>query len=103
MLRPVLAMQWIEQDRGVVPMEFEVLVSELVHDSELEFAIHKLLEDKRKGFESAYLPRIDVISNFIDSELARFKDRAQEQLKFETDFSKLNPFFIDVLNGVYGR
>lgn len=101
-LRPILAMQWIEQDRGVVPMEFEILVNELVRDNELKLAIHKLLEDKRKGFESAYLPRIDVISNFIESELIRFKDKAQYQSKAETDFSKLNPFFIDVLNGVYG-
>ncbi len=59
-------------------------------------------EDKRKGFESTDLPRIDVISDFIGSELARFKDKAQEQLQSETDFSKLNPFFVDVLNGVYG-
>ncbi|AUI87733.1 hypothetical protein BS333_15115 [Vibrio azureus] len=101
-LRPILAMQWIEQERGVVPMEFEVLVNELVHDETLKCAIQKLLEDKRQGFESAYLPRIDVISDFISSELERFKDKAQEQQKSETDFSQLNPFFIDVLNGVYG-
>lgn len=100
-LRPLLAMRWIELKLGVVPMEFETLVNKLVEDGELKSAIRKLLEDKRKGFESAYLPRIEVISDFIETELARFKDKAQEQTKIETDFSNLNPFFLDVLNGVY--
>lgn len=98
-LRPVLAMQWIEQGRGVVPMEFETLVNELIQDQELKTAIHKLLEDKRQGFESAYLPRIEVISQFIESELSRFKDKAQEQPKHDSDFSLLNPFFQKALNG----
>jgi len=100
-LRPLLAMQWIEQDRGIVPMEFAELVEELVHEPKLKLAIEKLLADKRKGFESAYLPRISIISEFIESELSRFKERAQEQEKQETDFSLLNPFFEGVLTGEY--
>lgn len=100
-LRPVLAMQWIEQGKGVVPMEFAELVDELVHEPTLKSAIEKLLADKHEGFESAYLPRIDVISEFIESELLHFKEKAQEQEKQETDFSLLNPFFKDVLYGKY--
>jgi len=100
-LRPVLAMLWIEQNRGIVPMKFAELVEELVHEPKLKAAIEKLLTDKRKGFESAYLPRIDVISEFIETELLHFKETAQEQEKQETDFSLLNPFFADVLNGNY--
>ncbi len=101
-LRPVLAMQWIEQNRGIVPMEFAELVEELVHEPKLKLAIEKLITDKRKGFESAYLPRINIISEFIESKLLHFKEKAQEQEKQETDFSLLNPFFDDVLNGKYG-
>ena len=100
-LRPILAMQWIEQNRGIVPMEFVELIDELVHEPQLKLAIEKLLADKRKGFESAYLPRINIISEFIAAELARFKDKAQEQAKQETDFSLLNPFFTNVLMGEY--
>ena len=100
-LRPVLAMLWIEQNRGIVPMKFAGLVEELVDEPKLKLAIEKLLADKRKGFESAYLPRIDVISEFIETELLHFKEKAQEQEKQETDFSLLNPFFADVLNGKY--
>ena len=100
-LRPILAMQWIEKDKGIVSMEFAELVEELVHEPKLKSAIEKLLADKRKGFESSYLPRIDVISEFIETELLHFKEKAQEQEKQETDFSLLNPFVKDVLNGKY--
>ncbi len=100
-LRPVLAMQWIEQDRGVVPMDFSELVEELVHEPPLKLAIEKLLADKRKGFESAYLPRINIISEFIESELLHFKAKAQKPEKQQTDFSLLNLFFKNVLNGKY--
>ncbi len=100
-LRPILAMQWIEQDKGIVPMKFAELVDELVHEPKLKSAIEKLLSDKRKGFESAYLPRINIISEFIETELLHFKEKAQEQEKQETDFSLLNPFFKDVLKGKY--
>jgi len=100
-LRPILAMQWIEKNRGVVPMQFDILVNELVTDPELRAAIQKLIGDKRKGFENAYLPRIDVISHFIETELTRFKNKAQAQLRADADFSLLNIFFISVLNGEY--
>lgn len=102
-LRPILAMKWIEEGRGVVPMEFEALANELIFDYELKAAIQNLLKDKRKGFEGTYLPRIEVISRFIESELLRFKGKGKEQIRTETDFSILNAFFIDVLNGVYGN
>lgn len=95
-LRPILAMQWIEQRRGVVPVEFETLVHELVQDAELKQAITELLEDKKKGFESAYLPRIDVISRFIETELTNVRVKAPEQV--EADFTLVNAFFIRVLN-----
>ena len=98
-LRPILAMQWIEQNRGIVPMEFTELVDELVHEPRLKLAIEKLLADKRKGFESAYLPRINIISEFIAAELSRFKDKAKKQAKQEISFSLLNPFFTNVLKG----
>ncbi|MZI95353.1 nucleotidyltransferase domain-containing protein [Vibrio sp. CAIM 722] len=100
-LRPILAMKWIEQNRGVVPMEFEVLVNELITDNELKQAITKLLDDKRQGFESAYAPRIDLISDFISNELDTYENKAQEQDKTLNDFTLLNQFFIETIDGKF--
>lgn len=100
-LRPIFAMQWIEQGRGVVPMEFETLVEVLVTDEALKNAIMQLVAEKRMGFESDKQPRIDRISTFIDSELTRLQDKGQAVAATKTDIDKLNAFFLATLNGKY--
>ena len=68
-MRPLLAIRWIEQESGVVPMEFAALVERCVRSAELKAAIEELLERKKKGHELDREPRIPAISNFIESEL----------------------------------
>ena len=70
-LRPVLAVQWIERGYGVAPTEFQVLVEKLVPEGKLRDAIDDLLAKKRTGAELDRGPRIDVLSDFIERELAR--------------------------------
>jgi predicted nucleotidyltransferase len=70
-LRPILACKWIEAGYGVVPMEFEKLIQELVDDEELKLAIEDLVKRKREGQELDREPRIPVISAFIEAELER--------------------------------
>ncbi len=50
-LRPLLAVRWIESGRGIVPMEFERLVEAMVEDPALRRAIDALLARKRSGSE----------------------------------------------------
>jgi len=79
-LRPVLAMQWIEQDLGVVPTDFNILVQRLVQDPVLLGDIQILLQKKMAGAELQSGPRIESISSFIEAELLRFAgmERARE-------------------------
>jgi len=70
-LRPVLACLWIERGLGAVPTEFGRLVEEIVEDDALKSAITDLMDQKRAGLELDRGPRIDVISEFLDRELAR--------------------------------
>ena len=69
-LRPLLAVRWIESGRGIVPMEFERLVEAMVEDPALGQAIGALLARKRAGSELGQGPRIAVISEFIEAEIA---------------------------------
>jgi uncharacterized protein len=71
-LRPVLAMQWIEREKGIIPTDFNVLVAELISDPILLADIEALLRQKRAGAELQTGPRIDSISSFIESEMERF-------------------------------
>lgn len=73
-LRPLLAVLWIERGFGLVPTEFEALVNGLALDPALKAEIDQLLKAKRGGAELDEGPRIPLLSDFIESELARLQD-----------------------------
>ncbi|MHC4214967.1 MAG: nucleotidyltransferase domain-containing protein [Planctomycetota bacterium] len=100
-LRPILAVIWIERELGVVPTEFQVLVDTIVESSELKKGINDLLEAKRIGKELDYGPRIEVISNFIDAELERMENEQFEKRTGKCPVEKLNELFRNVLEEVY--
>ena len=72
-LRPLLAIRWIERGLGVVPTEFPVLLERVVEGAPLLEAINELLREKRAGGELDRRLRIEAISAFIESELARLE------------------------------
>ncbi len=92
-LRPLLAIRWIEDGRGQVPMEFDILVETMVTDTRLKSAITKLLDRKEAGEELERGPRIDEISNYIDQELARLSDTPDLDGAEPTGVEELNRFF----------
>ncbi|ERO60945.1 nucleotidyltransferase domain-containing protein [Pseudomonas piscis] len=68
-LRPLLAVRWIDQGRGRPPMTFAELL-ETVDDRRLLDEVDELLDLKRRADESAYGPRRPVLHDFIAAELA---------------------------------
>jgi predicted nucleotidyltransferase len=72
-LRPILAINWLERGYGVAPTAFGTLVERLVTDPALLVAIQTLIEQKSQGMELDDGPRIPVISDFIEKELARLE------------------------------
>lgn len=75
-LRPLLAMKWIEQERGIVPMEFGALVDGVIEDAALRAEIGRLLERKKRGDELDRQPKIPTISHFIEREIERLQAKA---------------------------
>lgn len=97
-LRPILAMMWIEQNNNdLVPMEFEVLLKAMVKDEALLADIGKLLQEKKRGFETQYKPRVESISRFVNEQLQRLADKAGEMDAADVDYGPMNRFFLDVL------
>ena len=70
-VRPLLAVQWLERGKGIVPTEFSTLVRELVREPELGEALDELVARKMAGREVDEGPKIEPISRFVDAELAR--------------------------------
>lgn len=102
-LRPLLAMNWIEQGFGAVPTDFNVLLDKLVIEPNLRAEIERLLSAKRTGAELDRGPRIEPISRFIESELARWEGQkiASQSPTDLTD--KLDGLFRETLTEAWER
>ncbi len=101
-LRPLLAMQWIEQFDQSVPMEFATLVDALVTDHNLKAEIENLITQKKAGKELDRGPRIALISDYIDAELVRLEEVAGNQKPVSPPLEKLNVFFRWAINELWG-
>jgi predicted nucleotidyltransferase len=100
-LRPILAIQWIEQDYGVAPTAFGVLLARIVPPGALKTEIEKLIELKRNGAELDSGPRIPVISDFIDAELARLEANREKYHSTPAPYEALDSIFQRALADVW--
>lgn len=101
-LRPLLAVIWLERGMGVVPTEFGRLIEGVVKSEELRAAIEELLVEKREGKELDFGPRIPLISDFLEQELSRMETNGFVKHGKNCPAEILNEFFRDVLNEVWG-
>lgn len=103
MLRPVLACKWIEATNTIAPMEFMDLVSSQVKEEALRREIDQLLERKMSGEELDQEPRIDVIDQFLESELQHLREIVAEfDINLKPDTTKLDELFRSTLKEVWG-
>jgi predicted nucleotidyltransferase len=96
-LRPLLAVRWIEQGRGPVPMEFARLLA-TVEDAELLREIETLIERKKRGDELDREPAIPPISRFIVSELDRPRSIVRPSEHTDRDLEPLSALFRRMLD-----
>ena len=69
-LRPLLAIRYLEQDLGVPPVKFTELLQAVAPES-IKPAVHRLLELKRRTPELGLGDPVVEINQFIETELAR--------------------------------
>ena len=70
-LRPLLAVRWVEAGKGVPPMRFAELLAGSELDAPLRAEIDELLERKQRAGEAEYGPRRPLLHAFIRAEQAR--------------------------------
>lgn len=73
-LRPLMALKWVESGFGFAPTDFNIMVEKLNLPSSVRDVIHRLLENKRSGDELGMGDRIPVISDFIRGEFAHWEN-----------------------------
>lgn len=100
-LRPLLAMRWIDRGLGPVPMEFSKLVEATVPDPALRRAIDDLLSAKRTGDELDRGPRIPALSDFIEHEWAHLEETASGRTSGAPPAEVLDDLFRATLDEVW--
>jgi uncharacterized protein len=92
-LRPLLAIRWIEQARGPVPMPFTDLLVTIADHTNLLTAVQELRHRKMAGEELDRGPAIPVISEFVAAEVARLDGLHLDQIPRTQAFEPLNLLF----------
>lgn len=100
-LRPILAINWLERGWGIVPTDFRVMVNRLFNSGELKREIEKLINAKMLGEELDYGPRIPVISNFIDREIERLDGKQFTDSIYPCSADQLNSLLRSALDEVW--
>ncbi len=96
-LRPVLAVKWLEAGLGVVPTEFPRLVERLATPV-LRAEIERLLDLKRESTEADYGPNFPELTAFIEGELKRWKESELDLPANKSPIEILNELFRSALD-----
>jgi len=97
-LRPVLACRWVLEKKTPPPMLFSDL-AEAELPLSLEEDVKKLLDLKINFPEIKEIPKITVLNDFLDAEMANIKAKLSElDEKNENDWEKLNDLFLSALS-----
>ena len=102
-LRPILAINWIERAWGIVPTDFKILVDKLAVEPPVAKEIANLLAAKRAGAELDRGPRIEVLSRFIEEELDRWDNNRAIHQKRSVNSDKLDKLFRMTLAKAWGN
>lgn len=93
LLRPILAIKWIEQGYGVAPTAFSTLLDCVITDPGLKTEIDHLMKLKESGSELDRGPQSTLVNQFIESELTRLETQTQHYEIHVAPFDVLDEVF----------
>lgn len=96
-LRPLLAIRWLERFGTPAPVEFARLRELVAEEPLLDREIGRLLARKQRAGEKEFIPVIPVLNEFIEDELARLARAPSGDDGPGGDLSSLNALFRDSL------
>lgn len=92
-LRPLLAIRWLEQGRGMVPMLFREMLDAVLPEEDVRRCIDDLLAAKTGGVELDDGPRVPTLNDFIEAELSRHESGRFSRKPVPPPNDSLNMFF----------
>ncbi len=98
-LRPLLAIKWLEEKREPAPIEFDILRTLIEDNQPLGNEIEKLLVRKKASLEKDMIPQVPVINDFIEAELLRLEHYAKTPERDAQNMHGLNKLFKEIISG----
>jgi predicted nucleotidyltransferase len=96
-LRPLLAVRWIDKHGTAAPIEFEKLLGLLDPRSEVVADIYRLLAEKKKTPEKGLAAPIPSLNAFIQAELQKLEATPLNRSRSDISINALNSIFTEVL------
>ena len=96
MLRPVLACEWLLKYSSVAPIEFSVLLDDLIPKGNIRALIDNLLDKKRADVELGEAPVIPELSEYIISKMESYTE-VVKGTEFIREWEPLDQYFRDTL------
>jgi len=96
-LRPLLAVRWLERYDEAAPIQFDRLLS-MIEDAPLRKDIDGLLERKRCSPEMGLAPPISSINSFVEAELERLDSLVPSSSTHDQVMSTLDAVFRELLD-----
>lgn len=101
-VRPMLAVLWIQEHGTPVPVRFETLLKAMVEpNTPLYTEIENLLIDKRAGKELSYGDHRPAIDNFVENLISWYDTEGFDGKRQRRSLDLLNVLFIETLEEVW--
>jgi len=97
-LRPLLAIKWLEENNEPAPIEFDTLKTLVKYNQSLTNAIDSLLIRKKASLEKELIPQVPEINHFIEAELQRLEEYADVPEREANDMESLNKLFKKIIS-----
>ena len=99
-LRPLLAIRWLEEKNEPAPIEFDILRKLVKDDKKLSEEIETLLIRKKASMEKDMIPQVPAINDFIETELERLESYADVPEREAEDIQALNHLFKQIIRNI---
>lgn len=99
-LRPLLAVRWVQEHSTVPPVQWTDLWSGVdTHNTEFRSQVNELIGEKISGMEDDYGPRRAVISDWIEAEMSALESLNLESAKISPE--AIHNSFTAILGSIY--
>ncbi|ACO03574.1 MAG TPA: nucleotidyltransferase domain-containing protein [Persephonella sp.] len=87
-LRPIFALNWIQDKKRIPPIEFEILLNGVHISDKVKLEILKLLKEKKNTKELDLRPKIKILNEFIEKNIDYY-EKFLKEFDFRTNLPEV--------------